>query len=187
MSWTVSSVDVNAMKRGVHIQLQVLSTLRLALTRFRESAQSALMEMDGALHQVERYLDERGRYWREEIVRRERAWEAARRALAACRSQAPQDARYGRVDCTREEEAVLQARVHLERARAALREVQNWKRLVSRQAQEYQQQKRRMQSVLSDTVPSGISWLHGQDLTLRGIPGRSCYSHAGYYSIGGVG
>lgn len=149
--------------RGADIQsIQALADLRAALVRFGADTEAALRAMDAEVRRTLEYLGERERHWQVKVRAAEEEYRRACAALAACQSDRYTDPKTGQTytpPCTAEHEWVRRAGVALAEARARLKEVQEWRRLVERSAEEYQRQARRMVTWLREELPKASSLL----------------------------
>jgi len=159
------------MAEKVHVQTsQAIDDLRAALVQFRGEAEAALREMEAAIQHVLQYLSERETHWKRQVMRREEEHKKALAVLATCRSRVSRDPKTGRTyvpPCTKEQEWGMRARVELERARAALRTVREWRKLVEQTAEDYRRQERRLAAHLAENVPKATARLERHAATLR--------------------
>lgn len=167
------------------LSIQALEELRTTFARFNAEAQESLNVTAIELRRTMDWLQERLTYWHNEVRRREQILAQAERALAACRASGYYDPRTGAYyepPCTAQWEAVRRARVHLEEARAELRNVQEWIRRVQQAAGDYQRQAQRLYAWLNGELPKATALL-GRSLTiLRAYTGLSFIAAAGMAS-----
>ena len=129
------------------------------------------------------WLAARETYWRNEIRRREESLRLADDALQRCRASGhyvngPYGMVYVEPPCTMQWEAVRYARVYLEAARAELRNVQEWKRLVQKTANDYQREAQRLALWVSGQLPKASAFLEHkitrlQSYVMLGVPSGS--------------
>lgn len=156
--------------RGADVRsIQALTDLRAMLLRFGADTEAALRAMDAQVRQTLEYLGERQRHWEAKVRAAEEEYKRAWAALQACQSRGYTDPRTGRTyipPCTQEHEWVRRATQALAEARARLREVVEWRRLVERAAEEYQRQARRMAAWLREELPKASGLLESKVNTL---------------------
>lgn len=149
--------------RGADVQsIQALADLRAALLRFGADTEAALHAMDAEVRRTLEYLGERERHWQVKVRAAEEEYRRAQAALARCQAGGWVDPKTGQrviPPCPAEHAWVERAWKVLAEARARLREVQEWRRLVERSAEEYQRQARRMATWLREELPKAGSLL----------------------------
>jgi len=151
------------------LSIQALEEFKGHLTRFKAQAQEIFNATEIEIRRTLDWLQERLTYWRNEVRRRQEILAQAERALAACRAGGWYDKNgyYHEPPCTAQWEAVRRARVYLAEAEAELRTVQEWTRLVERQAEEYHRQARRLKAWLDGELPKANAFLERKITTLQ--------------------
>ncbi len=113
---------------SAHIEaIEALGGLKTALLRFKSDAQSALHTTGTEVRRSRTFLDERLRYWQNELKRRLYQLNQALAALQTCKAQAYRDPETGRIyqpDCSRQEAEVRRARQLVEEAQNNIRIIQ---------------------------------------------------------------
>jgi len=152
------------------LSIQVLEEFKGQLTRFNAQAQEILNATEIEIRRTLDWLQERLNYWRNEVNRRQeiynRAWAAWQRCLESRRMR-DKNGNVIQLPCPAEEAAVERARLHLAEAQAELRTVQEWTRLVERQAEEYHRQARRLKAWLDGELPKATAFLERKITTLQ--------------------
>jgi len=151
------------------LSIQALEEFKGHLTRFNAQAQEIFNAVEIEIRRTLDWLQERLNYWRNEVRRRQEILAQAERALAACRASGWYDKNgyYHEPPCTAQWEAVRRARTYLAEAEAELRTVQEWIRLVERQAEEYHRQARRLKAWLDSELPKATAFLERKITTLH--------------------
>jgi hypothetical protein len=151
------------------LSIQALEEFKGHLTRFNAQAQEILNATEIEIRRTLDWLQERLNYWRNEVRRRQEILTQAERALAACRAGGWYDKNgyYHEPPCTAQWEAVHRARTYLAEAEAELRTVQEWTRLVERQAEEYHRQAQRLKAWLDGELPKANAFLERKITTLQ--------------------
>ena len=151
------------------LSIQALEEFKGHLTRFNAQAQEILNATEIEIRRTLDWLQERLNYWRNEVRRRQEILAQAERALAACRAGGWYDKNgyYHEPPCTAQWEAVRRARTYLAEAEAELRTVQEWTRLVERQAEEYHRQAQRLKAWLGGELPKANAFLERKITTLQ--------------------
>lgn len=156
--------------RGADLRsIQALADLRAGLLRFGADTEAALRAMDAQVRQTLEYLGERQRHWEAKVRAVEEEYKRAWAALQACQSRGYTDPKTGRTyipPCIQEHEWVRRASQAMAEARARLREVVEWRRLVERTAEEYRRQAQRMACWLREELPRASGLLEGKVHTL---------------------
>lgn len=156
--------------RGADVRsIQALADLRATLLHFGADTEAALRAMDAQVRHTLEYLGERQRHWEAKVRAAEEEYKRAWAALQACESRGYTDPKTGRTyipPCTQEHQWVQRASQALTEARARLREVLEWRRLVERTAEEYQRQARRMAGWLREELPKASGLLESKVNTL---------------------
>lgn len=149
--------------------IQALADLRAMLLRFGTDSEAALRAMDAHVRQTLEYLGERQRHWEAKVRAAEEKLRRAYAALKRCQESGWVDPKTGQriiPPCIKEHEWVRRATQALAEARARLREVVEWRRLVERTAEEYQRQARRMAAWLREELPKAGGLLESKVNTL---------------------
>jgi len=151
------------------LSIQALEEFKGHLTRFNTQAQEVLNAAEIEIRRTLDWLQERLNYWRNEVRRRQEILAQAERALAACRAGGWYDKNgyYHEPPCTAQWEAVRRARTYLAEAESELRTVQEWTRLVERQAEEYRRQAQRLKAWLDGELPKANAFLERKITTLQ--------------------
>ena len=151
------------------LSIQALEAFKGHLTRFNAQAQEILNATEIEIRRTLDWLQERLNYWRNEVRRRQEILAQAERALAACRAGGWYDKNgyYHEPPCTAQWDAVRRARTYLAEAEAELRTVQEWTRLVERQAEEYHRQAQRLKAWLDGELPKANAFLERKLATLH--------------------
>ena len=151
------------------LSIQALEEFKGHLTRFNAQAQEILNATEIEIRRTLDWLQERLNYWRNEVRRRQEILAQAERALSACRASGWYDKNgyYHEPPCTAQWEAVRRARTYLAEAEAELRTVQEWTRLVERQAEEYHRQAQRLKAWLDGELPKANAFLERKITTLH--------------------
>lgn len=127
-----------------------LSRLREGITKFSNQAQSALTAVQGDIQKTQALINEKERYWRQEVEKARREVEEAQKALDRCR-QAQRNAKNkrsgGSMGCSAQEMALAAARARLQAAQAKLNQVLAWKSKVSQAVGQYTQQANRLRTL----------------------------------------
>jgi hypothetical protein len=152
------------------LSIQALEEFKGHLTRFNAQAQEILNAAEIEIRRTLDWLQERLNYWRNEVNRRRevynRAWAAYQRCLESRRMR-DRNGNVIQLPCPAEEAAVQRARLHLAEAEAELRTVQEWTRLVERQADEYHRQAQRLKAWLDGELPKANAFLERKITTLQ--------------------
>jgi len=152
------------------LSIQALEEFKGHLTRFNAQAQEILNAAEIEIRRTLDWLQERLNYWRNEINRRRevynRAWAAYQRCLESRRMR-DKNGNVIQLPCPAEEAALERARLHLAEAEAELRTVQEWTRLVERQADEYHRQAQRLKAWLDGELPKANAFLERKITTLQ--------------------
>ncbi|MGB9873062.1 MAG: hypothetical protein ACPLYD_15570 [Anaerolineae bacterium] len=152
--------------RGADVHsIQALADLRATLLRFGADTEAALRALDAQVRQTLEYLGERQRHWESKVRVAEEEYKRAWAALQACQSRGYTDPKTGWTyipPCIQEHEWVRRASQALAEAKARLREVMEWRRLVERAAEEYQRQARRMAVWIREELPKASGLLESK-------------------------
>ncbi len=161
--------------RGADVRsIQALADLRATLLRFGADTEAALRAMDAQVRHTLEYLGERQRHWEAKVHAAEEELRRAYAALKRCQTSGWVDPKTGQrviPPCTQEHAWVRRAGQILAEARARLREVVEWRRLVERTAEEYQRQARRMAAWIQEELPKASGLLESKVNTLYAYTG----------------
>ena len=149
--------------------IQALDDLKGGLRRFTGEAQETLQAAEQEIRRTEEWLQERFNHWRNEVRRRQEEVRQAKAALARCRASGyhDEDGRYHAPDCSAEERALYQAKVHLQEAEAELRNVQRWMKAVGEAVAAYRIQAQRLGRLLAADLPKADAFLGRKLADLR--------------------
>jgi hypothetical protein len=152
------------------LSIQALEEFKGHLTRFNAQAQEILNATEIEIRRTLDWLHERLNYWRNEVNRRREIYHRALAAYQRCLESRRMRDKNGNViqlPCPAEEAALERARLHLAEAEAELRTVQEWTRLVERQAEEYHRQAQRLKAWLDGELPKANAFLERKITTLQ--------------------
>lgn len=147
----------------VHVRsVAALQDLKEALARFGPEAQRMLQAAREEIRCTEEWLRARLAYWETEVRRRQEALRLAEAALARCRAAGYRDSRTGAYyppPCVAEQQAIQQARLHLQKAQAELDNVRHWKYRVDEAASDYSVQAEQLNRLLSGDLLNAAAFL----------------------------
>jgi hypothetical protein len=152
------------------LSIQALEEFKGHLTRFNAQAQEILNATEIEIRRTLDWLHERLNYWRNEVNRRREIYHRALAAYQRClesRRMRDKNGNFIQLPCPAEEAALERARLHLAEAEAELRTVQEWTRLVERQAEEYHRQAQRLKAWLDGELPKANAFLERKISTLQ--------------------
>ncbi|GMV95729.1 MAG: hypothetical protein AMXMBFR83_01000 [Phycisphaerae bacterium] len=134
-----------------------LLTLRAALWKFLEVAQSVLSDADGELQRTHTWLEtEADSHWRSEIRRRQELLAQAKAALRAKKMFKSDLSQRSVVD---EEKAVRLAQARLEEAQRTLEAVHRWRIVLQKEIDQYKSQVQRFAGAVALDIPMAVSRL----------------------------
>lgn len=144
--------------------IEALDQFTLVLAKFRNETGQVIDAVSREINQNRQWLDDRYRYWRYQIDRREEMVRQAQRALAECLHSGNNDYR---PDCSGYEERLRSAFYDLQRARDQLQYVREWKKRFEASVAAYQTQSQRLRKRLSTDVPKSENLLKRIVLKLK--------------------
>lgn len=142
--------------------VSALEDLKEALARFGAEVQTMLQSARQEIRRTEEWLQGRLAYWQAEVQRRQEELRLAEAALARCRAAGyynPRTGAYYTPPCIAEQQAVQQARIHLQKAQAELDNVRHWKYRVDEAASAYSIQAEQLSRSLSGDLPNATAFL----------------------------
>jgi hypothetical protein len=141
---------------------RALSQLSLALGKFATGVQEAMTQTDAEIRRTQEWLEERARYWHQQVVQARQEVQAAQHALHRCQRSVRYD-RDGRPippDCSAEIAHLSYCRRRLQQAEEELRTVKKWQAKIEQAISQYQNSAKRMRGVATTSTKKSQSFLN---------------------------
>lgn len=147
------------MNGGAKLQsVEALKAFRVALCKFVEAARGSLGEAEADLHRHAAWLSEdRQRFWKMEIRKREEKFREAKMALLEKKLQT--SATGGHLSCVDEEKAAAMAQRRFEEAQAKAASTTRWIRLLEERVFEYKGLLQALNHALDTDAINGLARL----------------------------
>jgi len=133
--------------------LDALRDWKLALTKFKETAQDALVGAELAARRAFDWLDDQQKFWQVEVRRREDQLHQVKGELWRKKNMPILEKH---PDCTMEEKAVRKALARLDEAHGKLATTKRWRPLLQRAVDEYAGDGRQLASMLEADLPRAL-------------------------------
>lgn len=149
---------------------QALSQLSLALGKFASGVQEAIIQADAEIRRTQEWLQERAKYWHQQVVQARQEVEAAQHALHRCQSsvQYDRDGRPIRPDCSAEIAYLSACRRRLQQAEEELRTVKKWQARIGQAVSQYQNSAKRMRDVATTSTKKAQGFLSQKITEIEG-------------------
>jgi hypothetical protein len=147
---------------NVH-NIDLLKRLQAALARFGVDAQAALGLGDSEIRRVRAALEERGKFWQQQVHRRQEEVTQARAALSHARALHEGK----KVGCIEQELALRKAQERLREAEDKVVTVRRWKRDLPEALKDYEAAARGLSGYLETDLRQAVALLEGKVASLE--------------------
>jgi hypothetical protein len=143
--------------------IDLLKRLQAALARFGVDAQTALGVGDGEIRRVHAALEERGKFWSQQVNRRQEEVAQARSALAHARAMHEGK----KVGCVEQELALRKAQERLREAEGKVVAVRRWKRDLPEVLKDYEAAARALSGFIETDLRQAVALLEAKVAALE--------------------
>ena len=147
--------------------IQALSDLKAAFGRFGDDVLQILPGIQKQFEEVQERLEQRQRYWGQEVDRARDELHEARHSMHQCHRQAANSDDDDYVDCSFEEERVSEAERLLAEAEQNWEIVKQWRHRIESQIADFQNDIHRLSDLASTRSGSACSFLAGKLASLE--------------------